>query len=54
MLTISGVGVFAVFLAGAISFLSTCWLPLVPGYVSFIAGQPDLRSRRSVGLRARL
>ena len=53
MLTISGVGVFAAFLAGAISFLSPCVLPLVPGYVSFIAGQPDLR-RQSVGLRARL
>ena len=52
MLTISGVGVFAAFLAGAISFLSPCVLPLVPGYVSFIAGQPDLR-RRTVGLRAR-
>ena len=54
MLTISGVGIFAAFLAGAISFLSPCVLPLVPGYVSFIAGQPDLRSRRSIGLRARL
>ena len=53
MLTISGVGVFAAFLAGAISFLSPCVLPLVPGYVSFIAGQPDLR-RQSFGLRARL
>jgi len=54
VLTISGVGVFAAFLAGAISFLSPCVLPLVPGYVSFIAGQPNLRSRRSIGLRARL
>lgn len=53
MLTISGIGVFAAFLAGAISFLSPCVLPLVPGYVSFIAGQPDLR-RQGVGLRARL
>ncbi len=53
MLTISGVHVFAAFLAGAISFLSPCVLPLVPGYVSFIAGQPDLR-RGSVGWRARL
>ena len=53
MLTISGVGVFAAFFAGAISFLSPCVLPLVPGYVSFIAGQSDLR-RRSVGFRARL
>lgn len=54
MLTISGVGVFAAFLAGTISFLSPCVLPLVPGYVSFIAGQPDLRSRRGIGMRARL
>ena len=53
ILTISGVGVFAAFLAGAVSFLSPCVLPLVPGYVSFIAGQPDLR-RHSVGWRARL
>ena len=54
MLNISGIGVLATFLAGAISFLSPCVLPLVPGYVSFIAGQPDLRTRRHVGLRARL
>ena len=53
MLTISGIGIFAAFMAGSISFLSPCVLPLVPGYVSFIAGQPDLRSR-NVGLRARL
>ena len=53
MLTISGVGIFAAFFAGAISFLSPCVLPLVPGYVSFIAGQPDLRSGK-IGWRARL
>lgn len=50
---ISGIGIIAAFLAGAISFLSPCVLPLVPGYVSYIAGQPDLRSTRRVGLRAR-
>ena len=44
MLTLSGVGIVAAFMAGAISFLSPCVLPLVPGYVSFIAGQPDLRT----------
>ena len=27
------------FLAGLISFLSPCVLPLIPGYISFIAGQ---------------
>jgi cytochrome c-type biogenesis protein len=54
MLTISGISVLAAFLAGAISFLSPCCLPLVPGYVSYIAGQPELRSQRRVGFRARL
>ncbi len=53
MLNISGVGIFAAFVAGSISFLSPCVLPLVPGYVSFIAGQPNLRTH-NVGARARL
>jgi cytochrome c-type biogenesis protein len=30
--------VFAVFLAGVVSFLSPCVLPLVPGYVSMLSG----------------
>ncbi|MEQ9642763.1 MAG: cytochrome c biogenesis protein CcdA [Alphaproteobacteria bacterium] len=34
----SEVGIVAVFVAGAISFLSPCVLPLVPGYISYIAG----------------
>jgi len=51
---ISGIGILAAFLAGAISFLSPCVLPLVPGYVSYIAGQPDLMRKRRVGIRARL
>ena len=33
------IGLFAAVLAGAISFLSPCVLPLVPGYVSYIAGR---------------
>lgn len=36
---ISGIGIFTVFSAGLISFLSPCVLPLVPGYISFIAGK---------------
>jgi len=36
---ISGIGILTAFLAGAISFLSPCVLPLVPGYVSYIAGR---------------
>jgi cytochrome c-type biogenesis protein len=36
---LSGIGLFAAFLAGIISFVSPCVLPLVPGYVSYVAGQ---------------
>jgi cytochrome c-type biogenesis protein len=36
---ISNVGLLAAFAAGAISFLSPCVLPLVPGYVSYVAGR---------------
>lgn len=32
------VSVFGVFLAGVISFLSPCVLPLVPGYISMLSG----------------
>jgi cytochrome c-type biogenesis protein len=50
----STLGFVAAFAAGAISFLSPCVLPLVPGYVSFIAGSAQKGdtavspSRRSV------
>lgn len=37
-LEISNIGIVAAIAAGAVSFLSPCVLPLVPGYVSFIAG----------------
>ncbi|HUF22469.1 MAG TPA: cytochrome c biogenesis protein CcdA [Burkholderiales bacterium] len=33
-------GLAVAFAAGLVSFLSPCVLPLVPGYVSYIAGQP--------------
>ncbi len=32
------VGYFSAFLAGALSFVSPCVLPLIPGYISFISG----------------
>ncbi|BAU49664.1 cytochrome C biogenesis protein [Sulfurifustis variabilis] len=32
-------GLFTVFLAGLISFLSPCVLPLVPAYLSYVAGE---------------
>ena len=36
---IAGVGLVSAFLAGIVSFLSPCVLPLVPGYVSYVAGR---------------
>jgi cytochrome c-type biogenesis protein len=36
----SAIGLTAAFAAGLISFLSPCVLPLVPAYVSYVAGQP--------------
>src|SRR5258708_15044420 len=38
MAGISGLALLTSFAAGAVSFLSPCVLPLVPGYVSYIAG----------------
>jgi cytochrome c-type biogenesis protein len=35
----SGIGLLTSFGAGVISFLSPCVLPLVPGYVSYVAGE---------------
>lgn len=39
MADLSLLGMTAALLAGAISFVSPCVLPLVPGYVSYIAGR---------------
>lgn len=38
-LEIAGIGLTAALAAGVVSFVSLCVLPLVPGYVSYIAGQ---------------
>ncbi len=47
----SGIGLPLAFSAGLISFLSPCVLPLVPGYLSAVAGgRPDeLRTGRVIG-----
>ncbi|HEX9672360.1 MAG TPA: cytochrome c biogenesis protein CcdA [Burkholderiales bacterium] len=37
----SSVGLAAAFAAGLVSFLSPCVLPLVPAYVSYVAGDPS-------------
>ena len=53
MLEISGVGAVMAFLAGVVSFLSPCVLPLVPGYVSYVTGQSldDLTRGATSGAR---
>ena len=48
----ASLGLIAAFAAGVVSFLSPCVLPLVPAYVSYVAGQP-LEDKRPRG-RARL
>ncbi|MBS3651961.1 cytochrome c biogenesis protein CcdA [Pseudaminobacter sp. 19-2017] len=42
---ISNIGIVTAVAAGAVSFLSPCVLPLVPGYVSFIAGRAGAATR---------
>lgn len=44
MFDLPAVTVLAAFAAGIISFLSPCVLPLVPGYVSYVAGRDPVGS----------
>lgn len=41
----TAIGVLAAFAAGIVSFLSPCVLPLVPAYVSYVAGESYQRRR---------
>lgn len=45
------VSLFAAFLAGILSFISPCVLPLIPGYVSFVSGV-TLDEMRGTGAKA--
>ena len=47
----SGIGIPVAFAAGLISFLSPCVLPLVPGYISAVAGvtPADIPASRVIG-----
>ena len=49
---LSAISIVSVFVAGLISFLSPCVLPLVPGYVSYVAGG-SLEQLRDDGLSRR-
>lgn len=42
---------FAAFVAGILSFISPCVLPLIPGYISFVSGA-SLDEMRGTGARA--
>jgi cytochrome c-type biogenesis protein len=42
---LSNIGVLSAFAAGIVSFLSPCVLPLVPGYVSYVAGRTTTDGR---------
>jgi cytochrome c-type biogenesis protein len=50
---ISSLGVLTAFAAGIVSFLSPCVLPLVPGYISYVAGE-SLQRRRHLNASQRL
>ena len=50
----ASVGFAAAFLAGVVSFLSPCVLPLVPAYVSYVAGQSSGSLTRRRELHERL
>lgn len=54
MVDLSLIGIATAFAAGVISFLSPCVLPLVPGYVSFVAGSSleDLRDGQAPRVQA--
>lgn len=51
MADLSTVGVLTAFAAGTVSFLSPCVLPLVPAYVSYIAGGSISEGERQIGRR---
>ncbi|WP_225769700.1 cytochrome c biogenesis CcdA family protein [Inquilinus sp. Marseille-Q2685] len=54
MSELSGIGLVTAFAAGTVSFLSPCVLPLVPGYLSYVAGQSLHKEADRNDLAARL
>lgn len=48
------IGLIATFFAGTVSFLSPCVLPLVPGYISYVAGHSMQGASAPISPRARL
>ncbi len=54
MMEAGAIGFAAAFAAGMVSFLSPCVLPLVPAYVSYVAGQSETALARRRDLQHRL
>ena len=54
MIEASSVGLAAAFVAGLVSFVSPCVLPLVPAYISYVAGQPLREGAPRADARERL
>lgn len=50
---LSNIGILSAFVAGIISFLSPCVLPLVPGYVSYIASRSTFAAQTGEAAVAR-
>ncbi|WP_119390695.1 cytochrome c biogenesis CcdA family protein [Taklimakanibacter lacteus] len=51
---ISNIGILTAFAAGLISFLSPCVLPLVPGYVSYVAGRSAIENSTGGAIALRM
>jgi cytochrome c-type biogenesis protein len=52
MIDIAGIGILTAFAAGLVSFLSPCVLPLVPGYLSYVAGSSaEVSQNGTIALR---
>ena len=50
----AGIGFAAAFLAGVVSFLSPCVLPVVPGYISYVAGNSGQELNAPTSRRTRV
>ena len=53
-MTVAHLGLIAAFAAGVVSFLSPCVFPLVPGYLSYIAGTTVRDVQGETGARWRV
>jgi cytochrome c-type biogenesis protein len=50
---LSNIGILSAFVAGIISFLSPCVLPLVPGYISYVVGRSTIATPSGAAVATR-